>query len=76
MGFSVLESYGAGAEHKKLISAKKSAVDIRMMLGTSKQRVMQIVNKLRLQLIEKPSYLSITFYIIKKIPSMQRSCSV
>ena len=76
MGFSVLDSYAAGAKHKKLISAIKSTVDIRMMLGTSKQRVMQIVNKLRLQLIEKPSYLSISFYIIKKIPSMQRSCSV
>ena len=37
MCVSALESHAAGAKHKKLISARKSTVDIRMMLGTSKQ---------------------------------------
>ena len=36
MGVSALESHAAGAKHKKLISAEKSTVDIRMMLRTSK----------------------------------------
>ena len=55
VGVSALESHAAGAEHKKLICAGKSTVDIMMMLGTSKQgdkeakrRVIQLVKKLRL----------------------------
>ena len=37
MGVSALESHAAGAKHKKLISGRKSIVDITMMLGTSIQ---------------------------------------
>ena len=37
MSVSALESHAVGAKHKKLINARKSTVDIRMMLGTSKE---------------------------------------
>ena len=33
MGVLALESHAAGAKHKKLISARKSTVDSRMMLN-------------------------------------------
>ena len=42
----------------------------------SKQSVIQLVNKLRLQLIQKPNKLPITFYTIKRTPLMQRSYGV
>ena len=42
----------------------------------SKQSVIQLVNKLRLQLIQKPNKLPITFYTIKRIPLMRRSHGV
>ena len=38
--------------------------------------MVQLVNKLRLQLVQKPKKLSITFYTIKRIPSMKRSYGV
>ena len=37
MGVSALKSHAVVAKHRKLISARKPAVDIRMMLGTCKQ---------------------------------------
>ena len=37
MSVSALESHAAGAKHKKLIYARKSTVDITMMLGTSEE---------------------------------------
>ena len=37
MSVSALESHAVGAKQKKLINARKSTVDIRMMLGTSKE---------------------------------------
>ena len=37
IGVSVLESHAAGVKYKKLISARKSTVDIRMLLGTYNQ---------------------------------------
>ena len=37
MGVSALKSHAAGAKRKTLISVRKSTVDIRMILGTSKQ---------------------------------------
>ena len=37
MSVSALELHAAGAKHKKLINARKSTVDIRMMLVTCEQ---------------------------------------
>ena len=37
MGVSALKSHAAAAKRRKLISARKSTVDSRMMLGTCKQ---------------------------------------
>ena len=37
MGVLALESHAAGAKYKKLISTRKSTVDLRMMLRNSKQ---------------------------------------
>ena len=41
MGVLALESHAAGAKHKKLISARKSTADIRIMLRTCKQGDME-----------------------------------
>ena len=37
MGVLALESHAAGAKHKKLISARKSTFDLRLMRRTSNQ---------------------------------------
>ena len=55
MGVSFLESHAAGAKHKKLISARKSTADIRMMLRTYKQGDMEAKSDTVSQQIEAPA---------------------
>ena len=55
MGVSALELHAARSKHKTLISTRKSTVDIKMMLGTSKQGDKEAKSDTVSQQIEAPA---------------------